>query len=92
MESKSTYFAAEVWSSSASTPGGTIYVSGEKAEDGSLSALNTSSTSAVAALGSGTVNLDVIATALGTWDRLDLGGFDGGASGCNFWGLVTPGT
>jgi hypothetical protein len=76
---------------SSDTPGGTIYVSGEKAEDGVLSALNTSG-GAVDTSGSSTANLDVIATALGTWDRFDLGGFDGGASGCNYWGLLIPGT
>jgi hypothetical protein len=73
-------------------PGGTIYASGEKAEDGALTAVNTSSTSTIGALGAATANLDVIATARGTWDRIDLGGFDGGASGCNFWGLLIPGT
>lgn len=72
-------------------PGGTIYVSGEKAQDGVLSALNVSS-DIVSATGAGTVNLDVIATTLGTWDRIDLGAFYGGAGGCNYWGLLIPGT
>ena len=73
-------------------PGGTIYVSGDKAEDGALSALNTSTTLNVTALGTATANLDVIATASGTWNHIDLGGYYGGASGCNFWGLLIPGS
>jgi hypothetical protein len=69
-----------------------IYASGEKAENSTLSALNVSDPTAISAQGSVTANLDVIATSNGTWNRVDLGGFSGGAGGCNIWGLVIPGT
>ena len=73
--------------------GSTIYASGDKAEDGVLSSINHSTTNALPATGTGTANLDVIATVNGTWDRIDLGGYNGGGTnGCNVWGLVIPGT
>jgi hypothetical protein len=75
-----------------SVNGGPVYVSGEKAENGVLSAVNASSSGTIGASGTATANLDVIATANGTWSRLDLGGYNGGAGGCNFWGLLIPGT
>lgn len=68
----------------------TIYVSGTKSEDGVLSAI--SSSNSTSASGSATANLDVIATVQGTWDRIDLGGYYGGTGGCNYWGLLIPGT
>jgi hypothetical protein len=72
----------------------TVYASGVMAQNNTLSAVNESDPagSAVFAGGSGTANLDVIATVDGTWVRIDLGGFYGGANGCNVWGLVIPGT
>jgi hypothetical protein len=70
----------------------TVYKSGVKAENGVLSAVNTSGTSPYSASGSNTANLDVIATRDGTWNRIDLGGSNGGVSGCNIWGLLIPGT
>jgi hypothetical protein len=75
----------------------TVYVSGEKAENGALSPLNTNG-GIITASGStstttSTASLDVIATSDGTWNRIDLGGFGGGGSnGCNVWGLIIPGT
>jgi hypothetical protein len=77
------------------TPAGaftTVYVSGEKAENGALSALNTNG-AIITASASSTANLDAIAMADGTWNRIDLGGFGGGGTtGCNIWGLMIPGT
>jgi hypothetical protein len=71
--------------------GNPVFVSGDKAQDGALS-LQTTGNGDVAAHGAGPVNLDVIASlGDGKWTRFDLGGFRG-AMGCNFWGLVTPGS
>jgi hypothetical protein len=72
---------------------GIVYMSGIKAEDSVLSAVNTHTgpVSFYSASGSSTASLDVIASADGTtWNRIDLGGYNGNTS-CNVWGLVIPG-
>ena len=73
----------------------TTEVSGDQAENGTLSSIQQ-------AVGDGvpwtsaaefTLNIDVIAEndSVGKWVRFDLGAFDGtGTSGCNIWGLVIP--
>jgi hypothetical protein len=71
--------------------GATVFVSGDKAQDGTLTSLQLTSTTGVSATGTSTADLDVIAMTNGTWSRFDLGGYVG-ATGCNIWGLITPGT
>jgi hypothetical protein len=72
--------------------GSIIYVSGDKAADGHLESVQVSGSGAQAVVeASGTANLDVIATVNGVWSRFDVGGYRG-AEGCNFWGLITPGS
>ena len=73
--------------------GDTVFASGDKAENGTLTSLQSSSQGLIAAIGSSTANLDVIAWSGsdGTLSRFDLGGFRG-ASACNVWGLITPGS
>ena len=73
--------------------GDTVFASGDKAENGTLTSLQSSSPGLIAAIGSSTANLDVIAWSGsdGTLSRFDLGAFRG-ASGCNIWGLITPGS
>lgn len=72
---------------------GTVFISGDKAEDGTLSSIQTTATGTYSASGAGTANLDVIAMnqAVGKWARFDLGGFHG-STGCNIWGFVIPGS
>ncbi|HEY2310809.1 MAG TPA: hypothetical protein VGH46_06820 [Gaiellaceae bacterium] len=71
-------------------PGDTVFASGDRAEDGALTALQESSTFTILASG-GTADLDVIAWvgSNGTLSRFDLGGFHGSSS-CNVWGVITP--
>ena len=73
--------------------GDTVFASGDRAENGTLESVQKSSPGLIAAIGSSTANLDVIAWSGsdGTLSRFDLGGFDGG-SACNIWGLITPGS
>jgi hypothetical protein len=72
--------------------GGTVFASGDKAEDGTLTSVQQSGDQIVAKANS-TANLDVIAWSgsNGTLSRIDFGGFYGGGA-CNVWALVTPGT
>lgn len=72
--------------------GDTVFASGDKAQNGTLTSLQLSAT-AFDATGSSTANLDVIAWAgsVGTISRFDLGGFFNGGDACNVWGLITPG-
>jgi hypothetical protein len=74
------------------TGGDTVFASGDRAEDGTLTSLQESGAT-VFSVASSTANLDVIAWAgsNGTLSRFDLGGFSGGTA-CNVWGLITPGT
>jgi hypothetical protein len=71
--------------------GDTVFASGDKAEDGALTSVQSSSTGAISAQGSSTANFDVIAWvgSVGKLTRFDLGGFHG-ASACNIWGLLIP--
>jgi hypothetical protein len=70
----------------------TVYASGDEAQNGTLASLQVA-TNIIGPSGSSTVNLDVIAWAGGdgTLSRFDLGGFHG-ATGCNVWGLIIPGS
>jgi hypothetical protein len=74
--------------------GDTVFASGDYAHDGTLVSLQMSSPVGVTPGGMQTVNLDVIAWSgsNGTLSRFDLGGYDGGAAGCNIWGLINPGS
>ena len=69
--------------------GDTVFASGDRAEAGTLTAVQTSGP--VVSAFKTTANLDVIAWSGsdGTLSRFDLGGFAGG-SACNIWGLITP--
>ena len=42
--------------------------------------------------GTPTLNLDVLAMndSVGKWTSFQIGSYNGGNAGCNFWGLVTP--
>jgi len=73
---------------------GTVFVSGEKAVETALTSVQEAGTNARAIVeASEKGNLDVIATTTGVWSRFDIGGYHGApGEGCNFWGLVTPGT
>jgi hypothetical protein len=75
-----------------------VFLSGDDASDGTLKSLQEAgSGSRPNLIAFETANLDVIATANGTWSRFDIGAYNGGisegkAKGCNFWGLITPGS
>jgi hypothetical protein len=71
--------------------GGTVFASGDEAQDGTLTSVQKSGQQIVAKANS-TANLDVIAWSgsNGTLARIDFGGFYGGGS-CNVWALVIPG-
>ena len=73
--------------------GGPVFASGDKAENGTLTSVQLSDPTNIYAQASSTANFDAIA-----WDgsdgklaRFDLGGFHG-SSGCNIWGVITPGS
>jgi hypothetical protein len=73
----------------------TTAVSGDQAEDGSLSSIQQSGTDGFfwSAAADSTLNIDVIAAndSVGKWVGFDLGAFDGtGGLGCNIWGLIIP--
>jgi len=72
----------------------TVFASGDKALNGTLTSIQTSGPSIIAGPASSTVNLDVIAWAgsVGTISRFDLGGYSNGSAVCNVWGLITPGS
>jgi hypothetical protein len=71
---------------------GQIFASGDRAQDGVLTSLQENGTEIVAA-GKSTANLDVVASLNAEeWSRFDLGGVNGGGAGCNFWGVIIPGT
>jgi len=74
-------------------PGDTVFASGDKAVDGTLTSVQSASTIDISATGTSTVNLDVVAWSgsVGKLARFDLGGFHG-VSGCNIWGMVVPGS
>jgi hypothetical protein len=76
-----------------SVKSGDVFVSGDQAADGTLSSVQAAPAFGYDVAAGGTVNLDVIASNndTGKWTRFDLGGFHG-STGCNFWGLVTPGS
>lgn len=69
-----------------------VFISGDKAEDGTLTSIQTTDTEYYASTGTSTANLDVIAMnpTIGKWARFDLGGF-WGSQGCNLWGVIIPG-
>lgn len=72
------------------SPSSGVSVSGNRASNGVLESVQQQNTAYFGAQGSSTANMDVIATVNGTWSRLDLGA-SRGVTGCNIWGLVTPG-
>ncbi len=72
--------------------GDTVLASGDRAQDGTLTSVQSASTTAISAVATSTANFDVIAwsQSVGKLARFDLGGFHG--SGWNIWGLVIPGS
>jgi hypothetical protein len=71
--------------------GGTVFASGDRAQDGTISSLQETSNVGISASGSSAANLDVVAWngAIGRLSRFDLGGFHS-AGGCNVWGVIVP--
>ncbi len=72
--------------------GDMVFVSGDEASDGTLTSLQQANLH-IFADGKSTANLDVIAwvASSGVLSRIDLGGYHS-STGCNSWGVVTPGS
>ena len=67
-------------------------VSGVKSQDGALAGSTALTVSYFEVGGQTSVNIDAIARALpdGKWTSFQLGSYNRGAQGCDFWGVTTP--
>jgi hypothetical protein len=73
---------------------GQLEVSGSKAEDSALVGSTALTVSYDEAGGETSAGIDAIARQLpsGKWTSFQLGSYDRGAQGCDFWGVITPAT
>jgi hypothetical protein len=69
---------------------GTLYASGYYAQNGAITSFHTSSQIDVGATSTQDLNVIAMNPDVGKWTRFDLGSYNGGAAGCNVWGLITP--
>jgi hypothetical protein len=73
---------------------GQLDVSGSRSQDGALAGAIALTVSYYEAGGETSAGVDAIARQLpsGKWTSFQLGSYDRGAQGCDFWGVITPAT